>query len=88
MKHLLFGTPEEELERAVEFLRKELSPDMMEEIGVAMKASAHFEIDQHFGIGMSIRNLLRKGGFEWDALILDGQWSRVLRRAIKPTDEK
>jgi hypothetical protein len=32
MKHFMFGIPEEEFERPVEFLRKELSPDMMEQI--------------------------------------------------------
>jgi hypothetical protein len=37
---------------------------------------------------MSIRNLLRKGGFEWDAATLDGEWSRVLSAAIRPTVKK
>jgi hypothetical protein len=88
MKYFLFGIPKEEFERAVEFLRKELSPNTMEEIRATMEASADFDIDRHFGIGMSVRNLLRKGGFEWDAVTLDGQWSRVLRAAIGPKDKK
>ena len=63
---------------AVEFLSKELSPNV---IGQLMSSDID-RIDQHFGIGITVRNILRRSDMVFDDVWLDNHWFDILRDAI------
>jgi len=67
-------------DKAASFLHKELSPSLIQQL-----RSMHIdEMDQHFGIGLTVRNILRRSDFQYDDLWLDDNWLHVLKEAIKP----
>lgn len=63
---------------AVEFLSKELSPNFVRQL----MSSDIDRIDQHFGIGITVRNILRRSDMVFDDVWLDNHWFEILREAI------
>jgi len=56
------------VDTAVSFLHKELSPNI---------------IAQHFGIGMMVRNVLRRSDVQYDDVWLDDNWFEILHEVLK-----
>ena len=83
MEHYSQDISPDERTRAVTYVRKELSPNLINTIKEGLKREPNFLQSQHFGLGVSIRNLLRVGGFKWDDLTLDQQWRGIVSEAIK-----
>ncbi|HDN50226.1 MAG TPA: hypothetical protein ENG06_00450 [Thermoplasmatales archaeon] len=42
----------------------------------------------HMGFGMAVRNALRKGGFKFNDIALDGYWDELITEAARRTVEK
>lgn len=38
---------------------------------------------QHFGLGIWVRNALREGGFAWDDQTLDNEWAELIAEAAE-----
>jgi hypothetical protein len=73
--------------RAVALIAGTVLPEQRDEIRRALEADADcFSIDQHFGMGMGIRNILRRNGFDERTLgvpDLDHVWVAILREALE-----
>ena len=67
------------LSDAVEFLSKELSPDLIAKLQLLNID----RIDQHFGIGVTVRNILRRSDMLFDDVWLDNHWFDILKEAIE-----
>jgi len=68
VRYLIDHIPAETLEEVAEIIKKE-GPD--------------WEVHHHYGIGIDVRNLLREGGFLWDAIELDDVWAGLIEKAVK-----
>lgn len=64
---------------AVEFLSKELSPDFIKQL---ISADVKRD-DQHLGLGIAVRNVLRRSEVPFDDVWLDNHWFDILKEAIK-----
>ena len=63
---------DEEWENAVVFISGKMDDENIEKIKEDIKEQGEsWWSIQHFGIGMDIRNMLRKGGFNWDDGAID-----------------
>lgn len=62
-----------EFGHAVRILRKELSPNLIAELSCLNI----LKTENHFGVGLQVRNLLRRGGITWDDVTLDEEWRKV-----------
>lgn len=81
---------EEEWERAINYIIEKLGKENLEKIKELMKDEKWY-IDCHLGLGVYIRNLLRMGGFKWNAIVLDENWVPLLEDAVAEvfgTDEQ
>jgi hypothetical protein len=72
--------PEEEKERAVAYLIKSMPYDTFQRIDID---KPEWQLDQHFGLGTDVRNLLRHGGFDWDDVTLDGIWYKLFEESTR-----
>ena len=70
-------TPEE-YERALTYLRKELSPSLMAHIKYRLAADPEWLKGQQYTLGHDIRVILRKGGFEWGDEALYAEWQNLV----------
>jgi hypothetical protein len=76
-------TERELIDKAVQFLLAEISSDDISGIGAAMAKDSDFRVNQHFGMGMNVRNVLRKMDVKLDDIWLDGKWFEVLQKAVE-----
>lgn len=78
---------DEEWQKAVLFINEKMDKDTIEKIkeDIKEKGDAWWSI-QHFGIGMDIRNMLRKGGFDWDDGAIDEYWAELLQEILKRSE--
>ena len=63
---------------AVTFLSKELSPNFIDKL-----LSSHVDSSDHFGIGMMVRNVLRRSDVQYDDVWLDDNWYEILQEVLK-----
>jgi len=71
---------------AVRYLIDHIPAETMEEIAVIIKKEgSEWGVSHHYDIGMDVRNLLREGGFLWDASELDDVWVELIEKAVKKT---
>lgn len=74
--------PGQEIDRAVKILMDEFSSSAVRRIVKEREASGEdWRLLQHFGLGMEIRNLLRKHGIRWDDVTLDELWLDLFDKA-------
>ena len=78
-------TERELVDKAVQFLLAEISSDDISGIGAAMAKDPEFRTNQHFGVGMHVRNVLRKMDIKLDDIWLDGKWFEILKGAVEKT---
>jgi hypothetical protein len=76
-------TERELVDKAVQFLLAEISSDDILGIGVAMAKDPDFRTNQHFSVGMHVRNVLRQMDIQLDDIWLDGKWFEVLQEAVE-----
>ena len=79
---------DEEWEKAIEFLINYFPRETFMEIWGEIKKSGKTVATSwvpkfHMGIGLSIRNALRKGGFDWGDIALDCNWSILVEDAAR-----
>ncbi|GEM_PF-2116808 len=75
-----YGEPPK-LDKAIEIIRKELSPAMIDQILKGID-DPDYEGKQHFGVGLWVRNTLRENGIDWNDIAMDSLWYEILRRAV------
>lgn len=70
-------------QRAIRYLVETIPTDTFTELAdVIREGGPNWGIDQHFGAGLFIRNVLRTGGFSWDESILDEIWIELAEKAV------
>ncbi len=79
---------EEEWNKAIEFLINYLPKETFMEIWETIKKSGktvafHWAAKFHMDFGLSVRNALRKGSFDWGDISLDSNWHRLAEDAIR-----
>lgn len=74
---------DEEREQAVQYLIENVPEGTLMRIFEEIYKKPDALIAQHFGLGMSIRNLLRAGGFEWSDTVLDREWEPIMFEAVR-----
>ena len=79
-------TERELVDKAVQFLLAEISSDDISGIGAAMAKDSDFRVNQRFGVGMNVRNVLRKMDVKLDDIWLDGKWFEVLQEAAEKSN--
>ncbi len=74
----------DEKEAAIQFLLDNISKDCLKKVWIAVQNKKSFwswSLNLYFG--MYVRNTLRKGGFDWGALVLDNLWSTLIEEAAR-----
>lgn len=80
----LFEPDQEEIEKAILYLIKHIDEETWEEIRKSIAESGdNWSVDQHFGIGLYVRNLIRKGGIPIDGIYLESRWNELIEEAMK-----
>lgn len=83
-QRLLFLSPDDK-KRAVRYLIDTLPPRSLEIMAGAITADGpRWWVRHHLGLGMAVRNLLRRGGYRADPL-MDGLWIELAEQAVKET---
>ena len=73
-----FITPEDK-EAAIQYLMANVDPTILLTVNDYMYAE-EWPLQFHFSIGRLVRNTLRQK-FDWDDLLLDGQWAGLVEAA-------
>jgi hypothetical protein len=81
-RHLEAGEKAEAEKILMENYLASLLSGKEKKIRQAIESGADLMIDQHFGLGLWVRNQLRKAGFKYDDLVLDGVWFSRLMGAV------
>ena len=80
---------EQEKEKAIKYLIKNIPSKTLFELSKLIEHDGKtWWIKHHHFFGMSVRNLLRKGGFNWSPLILDSIWVELIEVAVKEKVKK
>jgi len=74
---------DEERKRAIQHIVENVPRETLLQIYEEISRDPDWLILHHFGIGIEIRNLLRKGGFAWDDTILDREWEPITLEAVR-----
>lgn len=83
-QQMLFSIPPHEKERAVQYLIDNVPAETLEDVEKLMREKgSDWEIEQHMGFGMYVRNLLLKGGYHWNFIHPDAVWSELIEEAVK-----
>ena len=76
--------PSSEKKESVRYLIDHIPVETLGEIAVIIKKEgSDWEVHHHYDIGITVRNLLREGGFLWDAVELDDIWAELIEKAVK-----
>lgn len=71
-----------ERERAVEYLREQARAGLLQEVAALMAdEESGWPAGEQFGIGLWVRNALRRGGFAWGDQTLDREWAGLIGEA-------
>lgn len=81
---MYFEMKPDERENAIQYLLEKISDDTWEEVRIAIQESdGVWFIDQHFGFGLYVRNLLWKSGLELNGFFMDTIWHELIEEIIK-----
>lgn len=69
-------------EEAINYLVGQVSLDAVWQVHTHRHDSAWLK-NQHFGLGLWVRNTLRVGGFEWDDLTHDAEWLALILMVVE-----
>jgi hypothetical protein len=72
---------DEEIENAIYYLASNIPEDVLKEAFEKFKQNFDFVGKEHFGLGMDVRNLLYREGFELGGTGLDENWVYLLWKA-------
>lgn len=64
-------------EEAIAYLWSKISLNILSEV-YAHRDDPDWLVNQHFGLGLAVRNALRHGGFQWDDQTLDNVWPALV----------
>ncbi|MCQ3977073.1 MAG: hypothetical protein DPW09_26895 [Anaerolineae bacterium] len=62
---------------AIDYLLRQISIEALGQVNAHRDDPTWFG-DQHFGLGLWVRNSLRRGDFKWDDLTLDAEWPALI----------
>lgn len=79
---------DEEIENAIDYLASGISENVLKEVFCLFQQDVKLVSRKHFGLGMDVRNFLRRGGFDWGDIELDENWIYLLWKASKKVCEK
>jgi hypothetical protein len=79
---------EEEIESAVNYLASSMPENILRKTFDLFQQDIELVSREHFGLGMDVRNFLRRGGFDWGDIELDENWIYLLWKASKKVCEK
>jgi hypothetical protein len=65
---------DEEIENAINYLASNIPEDVLKEAFEKFKQNFDFVGKEHFGLGMDVRNLLYREGFDLGGMGLDDNW--------------
>lgn len=74
---------DKERKRAIQHIVENVPRETLLQIYEEISRDPDWLIFHHFGIGIDIRNLLRKGGFAWDDTTLDREWEPITLEAAR-----
>ncbi len=74
---------DEERERAIQHLIENAPKKTLLQIYNEASKDPDWLIMQHLTLGISIRNLLREGGFTWPDTTLDREWEPITLEAAR-----
>ncbi len=81
---MLYSIPPGEKKKAVQYLIDNIPNETWENVAKEMKKDGpDWGILNHHGFGTDIRNLLRKGEFDWGPMDLDEVWIKLVEKAVK-----
>jgi len=81
---MLFPIPEEEKEKAVQYLIDNIPITTLIDVEKIIRQNGkNWWIEHHHGFGMGVRNLLRQGGFNWGPIEMDELWIELVEAAVK-----
>jgi hypothetical protein len=81
---MYFEMKPDERENAIQYLLEKISDETWEEVRIAIQESdGAWYIDQHFGFGLYVRNLLWKSGLELNGFFMDTIWHELIEEIIK-----
>ncbi len=71
-------------EEAIRYLMDNIPKECLKKVFVAVQNKGSlWWLPFHMGFGMYVRNVLRNGGFKWDAIILDELWYTLIEEAAR-----
>lgn len=74
---------DEEIEDAIDYLASSIPENLLKEAFDLFQQDIKLISMSHFNVGIYVRNLLRKGGFDFGDIELDENWEYLLWRASK-----
>ena len=74
---------DEERERAIQHIIENVPKKTLLQIYKEASKDPDWPIMQHLTLGISIRNLLREGGFTWPDTTLDREWEPITLEAAR-----
>ena len=81
---MLYPIPSSEKKKAVQYLIDNIPTETLEKVAECMKEdSKNWGVLNHHGFGTYVRNLLRKGEFDWGPIDLDKVWIGLVEKAAK-----
>lgn len=78
---MYFKISDEERERAIQHLVENVPKETLLKFYEEVSKDPDRLILHHFMLGISIRNLLREGGFTWPDTTLDREWGPITLEA-------
>lgn len=81
---MYFELTPDEREKAIQYLIDKISDDTWEEVKIAIQEShGDWDIDQHFGFGLYVRNLLLRSGLNLNGFFMDTIWHELIEEIIR-----
>lgn len=74
---------DEEIEDAIDYSASSIPENVLKEAFDLFQQDIELISMSHFDLGLYVRNLLRKGGFDFGDVELDKNWEYLLWRASK-----
>lgn len=79
-----FEPDPKEKEKTIQYLLETIPKGIWNDIKKSKDESGDdWYIEQHFGIGLYVRNLLFKGKFNLNGIFMDTYWHELIEEAIK-----
>jgi|GEM_PF-1922781 len=79
---------DEEIESAIDYLASSILENVLKETFDLFQQDVGLISRKHFGLGMDVRNLLRRGGFDFGDMELNDNWVYLLWKASEKVCRK